>query len=55
MEIGQTFKLIGRTNIFRVTRTYLAAGFIPSVVGVTLDGKYRTVARVADVEEVGQE
>ncbi len=44
------FALIGRpTLIFRVVRSYLAAGFIPSVVGHTLDGKRQTVARVADV------
>lgn len=44
------FTLISRpTLIFRVVQTYFAAGFIPSVVGHTLDGKRQTVARVADV------
>ena len=43
------FKLIGRATVFVVVREYLAAGFIPSVVGHTLDGKYQTVARKADV------
>lgn len=44
------FALIGRpTIIFAAVRFYDAAGFIPSVVGVTLDGKHYTVARVADV------
>lgn len=45
----QTFRLIGRATVFRVTREYLAAGFIPSVVGVSLDGKWQTHARVVDV------
>jgi len=38
--------------IFKAVRFYDAAGFIPSVVGVTLDGKRQTVARVADVVPV---
>lgn len=37
------------TLIFRVVKAYDAAGFIPSLVGVTLDGKRQTAARVADV------
>jgi len=45
----QTFRLISRPNVFRVVRTYKAAGFIPSVYGVTLDGKFQTCARVEDV------
>lgn len=49
------FTLISRpTLVFAVARTFLAAGFIPSVVGITLDGKRQTVARVADVTEVAQ-
>ena len=44
------FTLISRpTLLFRVDRFYQAAGNILSVVGITLDGKYSTVARVADV------
>jgi hypothetical protein len=47
------FTLIGYpTLIFRVVRFYDAAGFIPSVVGVTLDGKRQTVARIADVNAI---
>lgn len=43
------FSLIGRPGvIFRVVKRYHAAGFIPSVVGVTLDGEKQTVAREAD-------
>lgn len=46
---GETFTLIGRPTLqFRVVRRYEAAGFIPSVVGVTLDGKRQTHARVED-------
>ena len=47
--MNRHFRLIGRTTVFRVTREYKAAGFIPSVVGVTTDGTHQTVARVADV------
>lgn len=52
MGIGDTFKLIGRANIFTVTKLYNAAGAIPSVVGVcNIRGKvYQTCARLADVE-----
>lgn len=49
MTKPRTFRLISRPNVFRVVREYKAAGFIPSVVGVTLDGKFQTVARAADV------
>lgn len=44
------FTLIGRPAlVFNVARFYLAAGFIPSVVGITPDGKFTTAARVVDV------
>lgn len=46
------FKLIGRTTVFRAVRFYDAAGFIPSVVGVSECGGYTTTARVADVVAV---
>lgn len=49
MHPGDTFRLISRTIIFRVTREYMAAGFIPSVIGVSLDGKLSTCARIVDV------
>jgi hypothetical protein len=45
----ETFRLIGRANVFRLVRRYKAAGFIPAVYGVTLDGKLQTWAREADV------
>lgn len=47
---GKTFTLTGRpTLFFRVLREYVAAGCIPCVIGVTLDGKRQTFARLADV------
>lgn len=44
------FKLIGRDMTFRAVHRYNAAGFIPSVVGISTCGKFRTVARIEDVE-----
>lgn len=48
-----TFTLIGRpTLVFQVVRRYSIGNgrdAIRCVVGVTLDGRWRTVARVADV------
>lgn len=44
-----TFRLIGRTTVFRAVKFFKAAGFIPAVQGVTLDGKFQTFPRVADV------
>jgi hypothetical protein len=49
MSKQNTFRLIGRTNEFRVVKFYKAAKVIPCVYGVTLDGKFQTSARVADV------
>lgn len=47
------FTLIGRPGYpFRVTSTFLWGGFIPCVTGVSLCGRFRTLARVADVVEV---
>ena len=43
------FRLIGQTTLFRSVRIYRAAGFIPTVHGVTLDGKRQTHARLVDV------
>ena len=46
------FSLISRPGlIFRVVRVYMAAGFIPSVYGISLCGKRCTVARLADVNQ----
>ena len=49
MTIGTKFRLIGQTTEFVVVKVYLAAGFIPAIVGYTLDGSHRTNARIADV------
>ena len=43
------FRLIGNTTLFIVERFYDAAGFLPSVIGKTTDGKKQTVARIKDV------
>jgi hypothetical protein len=47
--MSTTFRLIGQTTVFRIVRQYLAAGYIPSVYGHTLDGKHQTCARLADI------
>lgn len=47
------FTLIGRpTMVFKAVKTYKAAGFIPSVVGVSECGRFTTCARIEDVELV---
>lgn len=48
-NIGRHFRLIGNTTQFIVRAEYLAAGFIPALVGVTADGTRRTQPRVVDV------
>lgn len=49
----EKFTLIGYpTLIFRVIKRYNAAGFIPSVVGVSECGTKKTTARIVDVLEV---
>ena len=47
------FTMIGRAGmVFRATHFYRAAGFIPSVNGVSLDGRFMTTARMDDIEIV---
>ena len=46
------FKLISRDLVFNVVKFYNAAGFIPSVKGVSVCGRYQTCARIVDVENV---
>lgn len=46
------FKLIGHTTVFRETLQYLAEGSIPTIVGVSLCGRFRTCARIIDVDFV---
>lgn len=48
MNVGTKFRLIGRQTIFVAVKLYDAAGFIPSVIGYTLDGKLQTAARIVD-------
>lgn len=43
------FRLIGRTTVFEVVEEKMVAGFIPAVKGHTLDGKFQTTARKADI------
>ena len=40
------FNLRGHKMVFKVVKFYDAAGFIPSVKGISLDEKYETCARV---------
>jgi hypothetical protein len=50
---AEHFALVDRPSLtFRFVRYYNAAGFIPSVIGVTVDGTRQTAARVADVVPV---
>jgi hypothetical protein len=44
----KTFRLIGRTTVFRLVKRSAYSG-IDCVLGHTLDGKFQTVARVADI------
>jgi hypothetical protein len=49
------FTLPGRTGApFKVIKVYDAAGFIPSVLGESIDGKWRTAARIADVQPLDE-
>ena len=43
------FRLIRTATVFIVAKEYLAAGFIPSVHGISLCGKKQTCARIADI------
>lgn len=48
--MAQQFTLASRPAVvFDVVKFYKAAGFIPSVIGRTADGRYQTAARVVDV------
>jgi hypothetical protein len=48
--IGKLFRFKGQATVFRVVSAYLAAGFIPAVLGHSVDGKHQGCARVADIE-----
>lgn len=45
----KTFRLIGNTTRFALVRTFKSAGVIPAVVGISLDGKRKTIAGEADI------
>jgi hypothetical protein len=51
LAIGDTFRLIGNTTAFRAVALPLVASFIPSVVGVSQCGRYRTTARIRDTAQ----
>jgi hypothetical protein len=48
----QAFELIGRRQIFLVAGRYMAAGFIDTVIGHTIDGRWKTHARTVDVIDI---
>jgi hypothetical protein len=48
--IGKLFRFKGQATVFRVVSAYLAAGFIPAVLGHSVDGKHQGCARVTDIE-----
>lgn len=50
LNMSRSFRLIGRTVVFTITREYMVCGTIRCVKGVSLCGKYQTCARIADVE-----
>lgn len=53
LKLGDVFLLRGRTGPrFKVLKLYKAAGFIPSVFGITEDGTATTAARLRDVVKV---
>ena len=47
--MSKQFRLEGRAMIFNLIKEYDAAGFIPSVLGVSVCGRYQTCARIADI------
>ena len=46
------FTLKSHGMVFLETKRYEAAGFIPSIHGVSLCGRYQTTARIADIDLV---
>jgi hypothetical protein len=53
------FRLIGQTTVFKVARLFgmfdhvsEQPGAIDCVIGITLDGKFTTRARIADVTPI---
>lgn len=50
MKNGTKFRLIGRRTEFEVVADLSARYGFPVVKGYTLDGKFQTTARVADIQ-----
>lgn len=49
-SIGKThFRVIGHGRVFKIVERKMVLGFIPSVLGHTLDGKHSAGHRIADV------
>ena len=48
IAIGDKFRLIGNTTVFRAVALPLIAGFIPAVHGISLCGNFKTTPRIAD-------
>jgi hypothetical protein len=44
----KTFRLVGRATVFKLVKQHTYFG-IECVTGHTLDGKFQTTARVADI------
>ena len=45
----RTFRLIGNKTQFALERSFKSAGCIPAVVGISMDGKRKTIAAEADI------
>lgn len=52
-QVGAHFRTVGCTRVYRVVQRSMVLGFIPAVIGVSLDGRVKTDARVADIIIVG--
>lgn len=50
--IGKQYKVNHGGKVFTVVKEYLAAGFIPSVVGVSHCGGFKACTRIVDMCEV---
>lgn len=50
---AKQFRTVGCTRVYNIVARVMVLGFIPAVVGHSVDGKYRTEARIADVIFVG--
>jgi hypothetical protein len=48
-EVGKQFRTVGCTRVYTIIQRRMVLGFIPAVVGRSLDGKFTTDARVADI------